>query len=45
MVPEASSMDSCRLEGVAEGVHREERSETGLVAEVIFKLTAGQFGA
>ena len=45
MVPEASSMDCSRLEGVAEGVHREERSETGLVAEVIFKLTAGQFGA
>ena len=38
-------MDCSWLEGVANGVHREERSESGLVTKVILELTAGELRA
>ena len=40
MVAKSACVDGRRLEIVTEGVHREERSHTGLVTEVIFKLSS-----
>ena len=45
VIAESSGVDGGGLEGVAKGVHREERGEAGLVAEVIFELTPGKFRA
>ena len=45
VVAEATGVDGGRLEGVAQGEHGQERGHAGLVAEVIFEFTLGQFGA
>ena len=45
VVTEAAGVDGRGLEGVAEGVHRQERGHAGLVTEVILELAAGEFRA
>lgn len=45
MVTEPAGMDICRLEVMAEGVHRQERSVSGFVAEIVLELSAGQLRA
>ena len=45
VVAESAGMDGGGLEGMAEGVHGQERGHAGLVAEVILELAAGQLGA
>ena len=45
VVAETARVDGRRFEGVAEGVHRQERGGPGLVAEVIFELAAGELRA
>ena len=44
VIAQTACMYVCRMEVVAQGVHRQQRRETGYIAEIVLECSTGQFG-